>query len=438
MALLRPPAAHGAAARRRHPVGGQAPAGRQRHAGRPHPSQERPAAPGGRGGPSTRPRGRRCHDPDRRSGAARYVRRGQPSTHSPRSDLVFRPTSFPRAHRPRSGRRSERPTHHEADRTAGSRTWTSGSRRRADPSQNRPIAPRRETPQAGPHPSDHRHRHDPNPRRRAARPLPHDVQRAGDPLRGHRSQPILHAAHESRRLQDAPDRRRRPWLPHRRRAHDGGPAHRPHQRPADEDRRNPQDPWCPNPRATDRPPRCRPAGHRHLGGHQRHDPSGLHLRPTPRNGRRTHAHRSTALAPPAPTNDGGTRPCEQGRSEQGQRRVHGPDRAPGKPTEAHSAPSRAHSRPKREEGPRRAPQLSEIGRRPTLPGPLDPSTIGAGGLNFRVRNGNGCDPAAMATQICCSRDEAAGTAPDEPLENSTANTSIHYINQALGRLVPVS
>src|SRR5207302_6083799 len=36
-------------------------------------------------------------------------------------------------------------------------------------------------------------------------------------------------------------------------------------------------------------------------------------------------------------------------------------------------------------------------RRPTLPGGLPPSTIGAGGLNCRVRNGNGCDSAAMAT-----------------------------------------
>ena len=43
----------------------------------------------------------------------------------------------------------------------------------------------------------------------------------------------------------------------------------------------------------------------------------------------------------------------------------------------------------------------EIRRRPTLPGTIVPSTIGAGGLNFRVRNGNGCDPSAMATEICC-------------------------------------
>ena len=32
---------------------------------------------------------------------------------------------------------------------------------------------------------------------------------------------------------------------------------------------------------------------------------------------------------------------------------------------------------------------------------LPPSTIGAGGLNCRVRNGNGCVPAAMATGIIC-------------------------------------
>ena len=36
-------------------------------------------------------------------------------------------------------------------------------------------------------------------------------------------------------------------------------------------------------------------------------------------------------------------------------------------------------------------------RRPTLPGGSPPSTIGAGGLHFRVRNGNGCFPAAIAT-----------------------------------------
>src|SRR5262245_15403844 len=57
---------------------------------------------------------------------------------------------------------------------------------------------------------------------------------------------------------------------------------------------------------------------------------------------------------------------------------------------------------KREEGrPGGRPSSREIRRRPTLPGSLLPSTIGAGGLNFRVRYGNGCDPSAMATEICC-------------------------------------
>ena len=37
-------------------------------------------------------------------------------------------------------------------------------------------------------------------------------------------------------------------------------------------------------------------------------------------------------------------------------------------------------------------------RRPTLPLRLQSSTIGAGGLNFRVRDGTGCIPSAMATE----------------------------------------
>ena len=66
-----------------------------------------------------------------------------------------------------------------------------------------------------------------------------------------------------------------------------------------------------------------------------------------------------------------------------------------------------------------------IRRRPTLPGPLDPSTIGAGGLNFRVRNGNGCDPSAMATEICCQRAAAwlGKTQWRGSLRNSIASTN---------------
>src|SRR5579862_8865701 len=42
--------------------------------------------------------------------------------------------------------------------------------------------------------------------------------------------------------------------------------------------------------------------------------------------------------------------------------------------------------------------LDLIGRRPTLPHTCACSTIGAEGLNFRVRDGNGWDPFARITQ----------------------------------------
>ena len=43
------------------------------------------------------------------------------------------------------------------------------------------------------------------------------------------------------------------------------------------------------------------------------------------------------------------------------------------------------------------------GRCSTLPLRRQSSTIDAEGLNFRVRDGNGCDPFAMATQKTCPR-----------------------------------
>ena len=42
--------------------------------------------------------------------------------------------------------------------------------------------------------------------------------------------------------------------------------------------------------------------------------------------------------------------------------------------------------------------LNKIRRRPTLPRSHPRSTIGAEELNFRVRNGNGCDLFAIATE----------------------------------------
>ena len=42
------------------------------------------------------------------------------------------------------------------------------------------------------------------------------------------------------------------------------------------------------------------------------------------------------------------------------------------------------------------PSGEDVRRRPTLPHPVGCSTIGAGWLNFRGRDGSGCFPAAVA------------------------------------------
>ena len=73
-----------------------------------------------------------------------------------------------------------------------------------------------------------------------------------------------------------------------------------------------------------------------------------------------------------------------------------------------------------------------IRRRPTLPGACAPSTIGAVGLNFSVRNGKRCTPDAMTAEIVESRCRAR-----QHPQNSIA-TPLSVLNQDLGQLVPVS
>ena len=46
-------------------------------------------------------------------------------------------------------------------------------------------------------------------------------------------------------------------------------------------------------------------------------------------------------------------------------------------------------------------------RRPTLPRSLDRSTIGAVGLNDRVRNGNGCGPYALVASECATTESGS-------------------------------
>src|SRR5438046_4816683 len=74
-------------------------------------------------------------------------------------------------------------------------------------------------------------------------------------------------------------------------------------------------------------------------------------------------------------------------------------------------------------------------RRPTLPGPCRPSTIGAEGLNCSVRNGKRCIPLAMTTERLRDR-----RLPPEPQNRTADRLKAGYrkiIRQALGALVPV-
>src|SRR5687768_6726618 len=75
----------------------------------------------------------------------------------------------------------------------------------------------------------------------------------------------------------------------------------------------------------------------------------------------------------------------------------------------------------------------KAGRRPTLPGACAPSTIGAGGLNFSVRNGKRCIPAAMTAQIV-EAPAAVVTPRTHDLQNSIAAV-VGVQNQDLGQLV---
>src|SRR5947207_5046224 len=59
------------------------------------------------------------------------------------------------------------------------------------------------------------------------------------------------------------------------------------------------------------------------------------------------------------------------------------------------------------------PSLDYCRQRPTLPHSFPCSTIGGSRLNFRVRNGNGCDPAPMTTgkRVCLGSSDFARFAP---------------------------
>jgi hypothetical protein len=91
--------------------------------------------------------------------------------------------------------------------------------------------------------------------------------------------------------------------------------------------------------------------------------------------------------------------------------------------------------------PRHGGRPSNGARRcPTLPRGLPRSTIGAGGLNFRVRNGSGCFPFAVAAATLWSCVAGVVAVSPEPHSGRVACLQDVAVGvcQALGRLVPVS
>ena len=67
--------------------------------------------------------------------------------------------------------------------------------------------------------------------------------------------------------------------------------------------------------------------------------------------------------------------------------------------------------------PEGGPLRKKSRQRPTLPPSFPGSTIGAGGLNFRVRDGTGCIPSAMAT-------ETAVLGEDPPVKGGSLETML--------------
>jgi hypothetical protein len=70
------------------------------------------------------------------------------------------------------------------------------------------------------------------------------------------------------------------------------------------------------------------------------------------------------------------------------------------------------------------PQGKNVRRRPTLPHAPACSTIGAEGLNFRVRNGAGCFPFAMVAETLL-RPAGGGAAEAEPQPDPTVSQEPH-------------
>ena len=121
------------------------------------------------------------------------------------------------------------------------------------------------------------------------------------------------------------------------------------------------------------------------------------------------------------------------------------ERRGGRPTYGANSPHRADNNRAKQIGSNalnatsrpKAARLTLNRRRPTLPGPCEPSTIGAERLNFSVRNGKRCFPLAKATGNL----REIPAAPQNRTAHHMGNSRRQLVNknrQALEPLVPVS
>src|SRR6266545_5177978 len=85
------------------------------------------------------------------------------------------------------------------------------------------------------------------------------------------------------------------------------------------------------------------------------------------------------------------------------------------------------------EGGRQGPLRMNPRRRPTLPRRCQRSTIGPGGLNFRVRDGNGCGPSGNATGNSRGGDAAAEYGDSGVLPSAASRTFQGWLRNNRGQ-----
>ena len=118
------------------------------------------------------------------------------------------------------------------------------------------------------------------------------------------------------------------------------------------------------------------------------------------------------------------------------------DASPGMPESVPGGPRlslHGPTDPTRRAAPEGTALVESVRRRPTLPPSRPGSTIGAGGLNFRVRDGTGCFPPLWPPKRCSPGSVRSGTIVESASPRAELGNcdSEREQSQVLGLLVPV-